>query len=152
MKTAVFPGSFDPITVGHVDIVKRGLEIFDKVVVALGNNSSKKYLFTSEQRLQWLHQVFADEKRVEVGYFEGLTVDYCKEIGANFLIRGLRNASDFDYEKTISQINNVVGEGIETVFFISQPTYSHISSTIVREVYKGKGDISPFIPAEITIK
>lgn len=146
MKTAVFPGSFDPITSGHVDLVRRAVPLFDKIVVAVGVNSQKKYLFSLEQRLAWLEEVFADEPKVEVGTFEGLTAHFCQEIGANYLLRGLRNASDFDYEKTISQLNGIVGEGLETIFLISQPAYSHISSTIVREIIKGGGDASPFLP------
>lgn len=145
-KIAVFPGSFDPITVGHVELVQRALPLFDRIIVAIGVNSQKKYLFSLEERLHWLEQVFKDEPKVEVGQFEGLTAHYAKEIGAQYLLRGLRNASDFDYEKTISQLNNIVGEGIETLFLISQPAYSHISSTIVREIIKGGGDASPFLP------
>ena len=151
MKIAVFPGSFDPITIGHVDLVKRSLPFFDKIVIAIGVNSQKKYLFSLEQRLAWIDAVFADEPKVEVGHFENLTAHYCQKIGAKYLIRGLRNASDFDYEKTISQLNNIVGQGLETIFFIAQPGYSHISSTIVREIIKGKGDASPFLPAEVKI-
>lgn len=151
MKVAVFPGSFDPITVGHVDIVRRALPLFDKIVVAIGVNSQKNTLFSLEQRLEWLRQVFADEPRVEIGYFENLTAHYCSRIGARYLLRGLRNASDFDYEKTISQLNQIVGQGLETLFFISPPGYSHISSTIVREIIKGGGDATPFLPKEIVL-
>lgn len=149
MKIAVFPGSFDPITVGHVDLVKRALPLFDKIVVAVGINSQKKYLFSLEQRLEWLEDVFKDEPKVEVGSFEHLTAHYCKRIGARYLLRGLRNSSDFDYEKTISQLNEIVGEGLETIFLISKPQFSHISSTIVREIIKGGGDSSPFVPFKI---
>lgn len=148
-KIAIFPGSFDPITVGHVDLVKRALPLFDQVIVAIGVNSQKKYLFSLEQRLQWLEEVFASEPKVRVGQFQGLTAHYAKASGARYLLRGLRNASDFDYEKTISQLNHIVGEGIETLFLISQPAYSHISSTIVREIIIGQGDASPFVPGEI---
>ena len=148
---AVFPGSFDPITVGHVDLVKRSLPLFDKIIVAVGINTQKKYLFSLDQRLEWLEAVFAEEPKVEVGHFENLTADYCKKIGAKYLLRGLRNASDFDYEKTISQLNNIIGDGLETLFLISQPEYSHISSTIVREIIKGGGDASPFIPEQIRV-
>ncbi|MGI9159873.1 MAG: pantetheine-phosphate adenylyltransferase [Saprospiraceae bacterium] len=146
MKIAVFPGSFDPITVGHVEIVKRALPLFDKIVVAVGVNSNKRYLFSLERRLEWLRLVFKDEPKIEVGHFEKLTAHYCQRIGARFLLRGLRNASDFDYEKTISQLNHIVGGGIETVFLISQPEFSHISSTIVREIIVGGGDAQPFVP------
>lgn len=152
MKIAVFPGSFDPITVGHVDLVKRALPLFDKIIVAVGVNSTKKYLFPLEQRLEWLREVFKKYPQVEVDYFENLTAHYCHRIGARFLLRGLRNASDFDYEKTISQLNHIVGDGIETVFLISQPEFSHISSTIVREIIIGGADASPFLPGEIVIK
>jgi len=151
-KVAVFPGSFDPITVGHLALVKRALPLFDKIIVAIGENSQKKYLFDLDQRIAWLNAVFADEPKVEVDFFENLTAHYCQRIGANYLLRGLRNASDFDYEKTISQMNAIVGNGIETIFLISEPEHSHISSTIVREVIKWGGDASPFIPPSIEIK
>ncbi len=150
-KIAVFPGSFDPITTGHFDIVQRAMPLFDKIVVAIGVNSQKNYLFTLEQRMAWLEAVFADYPNVEVATFDGLTAHYCNKIGADYLLRGLRNASDFDYEKTISQLNNIVGQGIETVFWISQPAFSHISSTIVREIIKGGGDARPFLPPGVDI-
>ncbi|MCC6461289.1 MAG: pantetheine-phosphate adenylyltransferase [Saprospiraceae bacterium] len=151
MKIAVFPGSFDPITVGHVDMVKRALPLFDEIVVAVGVNSTKKTLFTLDQRLEWIRQVFASYPSVRVDFFQNLTAHYCQRIGARFLLRGLRNGSDFDYEKTISQLNHIVGGGIETVFLIAQPEFSHISSTIVREIMVGGGDATPFLPAEIHI-
>ncbi len=151
MKIAIFPGSFDPITTGHLDIVKRALPLFDKIIMAIGVNSVKKTLFSLEERMKWLELVFEGYDKVDVGTFEGLTVHYCDKVGAKYLIRGLRNGSDFDYEKTISQLNNIVGDDIETVFFISRPSFSHISSTIVREIIKGKGDASPFLPPEIKI-
>ena len=151
-KIAVFPGSFDPITTGHVDLIKRFLPLFDEIIVAIGVNSQKKYLFPLEKRLHWLEEVFKDEPNIKVGHFENLTVDYCHKIGAKYLIRGLRNASDFDYEKTISQLNNIVGKGIETVFLISQPAFSHISSTIVREIIKGGGDASDFLPKGVNLE
>lgn len=149
MKIAVFPGSFDPITTGHVDLIKRALPLFDEVIVAVGVNSTKKYLFPLEQRLEWLRQVFSGYPNIGVDHFENLTAHYCQRIGAHYLLRGLRNGSDFDYEKTISQLNHIVGNGIETVFLISQPEYSHISSTIVREIIVGGGDPTPFIPPEV---
>jgi len=112
----------------------------------------KKYLFDLEQRVAWLEKVFENEPKVEIGKFEGLTAHYCKEIGSQYLIRGLRNASDFDYEKTISQLNSIVGDELETLFLISRPAFSHISSTIVREIIKGGGDASPFLPSELEIQ
>ncbi|MCO6484444.1 MAG: pantetheine-phosphate adenylyltransferase [Saprospiraceae bacterium] len=146
MKIAVFPGSFDPITKGHVDLVERALPLFDKIIVAIGQNTQKKYLFDLHQRESWIRASLQGLAGIEVSIFENLTAHYCRQVGAHFLLRGLRNASDFDYEKTISQINHIVGEGIETLFLISQPAFSHISSTIVREIIKGGGDATPFLP------
>lgn len=146
MNIAVFPGSFDPITLGHVNLVERALPLFDKIIVSVGVNSQKKALFSLEKRMDWLKKTFQDQEKVEITMFEGLTVNYCQSIGAKFLLRGLRNASDFDYEKTISQLNNIIGDNIETVFLISRPEYSHISSTIVREIIRGHADVKKFVP------
>ena len=151
-RIAVFPGSFDPITTGHVDIVRRALPLFDEIIVAIGINSQKQTLFDVRDRKKWIEQVFSDEPRIRVDTFEGLTVHFCKKAGAGFLIRGLRNASDFDYEKTISQLNHIIGDKVETVFLISRPEFSHISSTIVREIIKGKADASPFVPPGVQFK
>ncbi len=151
MKIAVFPGSFDPITIGHVDLVRRAIPLFDQIIVAVGVNSTKKGLFPVEQRLDWLRQVFGSYPTVGVDQFHNLTAHYCQRIGARYLLRGLRNASDFDYEKTISQLNQIVGGGLETVFLIAQPEFSHISSTIVREIILGGADATPFIPKEIKV-
>jgi pantetheine-phosphate adenylyltransferase len=146
-KIAVLPGSYDPITVGHYEIVKRVAPLFDKIIVAIGVNSQKKYVFSLEQRLEWLEKVFVDMPKVEVQYFEGLTAHFCESVGSKYLVRGLRSASDFDYERVISQLNHTLGkQELETVFLISEPKYSHISSTIVREIIKGNGDVRPFIP------
>ena len=151
MSIAVFPGSFDPITTGHVDLVRRALPLFDEVVVAVGVNTQKRYLYDLETRMGWLRDVFAAEEKVRIDSFEKLTAHYCQRIGARYLLRGLRNASDFDYEKTISQLNHIVGEGLETIFLISQPAYSHISSTIVREIIKGGGDAGAFLPKGVRV-
>lgn len=145
-RRAVFPGSFDPITTGHVDLVWRALPLFDEIIVAIGVNSQKKTLFTLDQRKQWIEKVFENESRVRVDTFEGLTVHFCKRANAKYLLRGLRNASDFDYEKTISQLNHIVGDQVETLFLISKPEFSHISSTIVREIIQGGGNARPFLP------
>lgn len=149
MKICVFPGSFDPITAGHVDLVHRAVPLFDKIIVAIGINASKQYLFPLEKRVEWIEKCFIDEPKISVATYQNLTADFCKNVGAQFILRGLRNASDFDYEKTISQINNIIGEGVETFFLISQPSLSHISSTIVREVIKGGADVSNFLPEAI---
>lgn len=152
MKIAVFPGSFDPITIGHYDLIIRSLSLFDKVIVAIGTNSVKSYLFPLETRIEWLRQVFKGNEKIEIDHFEGLTANYCKKINANYLIRGLRNTSDFEYEKTISQVNHILTGGLETIFLISAPNFSHISSTIVREVIKGGGDVEPFLPKGVKVK
>jgi pantetheine-phosphate adenylyltransferase len=149
MKIAVFPGSFDPITKGHESLVRRALPLFDKVIVGLGVNSSKKYFFEEEKRLEFLKATFQDEPRVEIEKFEILTVDFCREKGADFLLRGLRNVSDFDYESTIALLNKDIGEGLETVFLIADPGYNYYSSTIVREILKGGKDVSKFLPAPV---
>jgi len=151
MKIAVFPGSFDPITIGHVSLVRRALPIFDKIIIGIGLNTSKNKLFSLEQRKKWITDVFKDESKIEVMTFEGLTVNFCKKIGAKYIIRGLRNASDFDYEKTIAQLNHELNPEIETIFFISRPKYSHISSTIVREIIRVKGDASSLVPKEVKL-
>lgn len=150
-KIAVFPGSFDPITTGHMELINRALPLFDEIVVAIGVNSNKKYLFPLEQRLAWLEEVFKNQPKVSVAHYTGLTVTFAHSINANYMLRGLRNASDFDYEKTISQLNTIIGDGLETVFLISSPQYSHVSSTIVREIIRAGGDASPFLPKEIKI-
>ena len=146
MNIAIFPGSFDPITSGHIDLIERALPLFDKIIVAIGQNTQKKYLFDLEERKSWIEQVVKQWDKVDVDIYNGLTVNYAKSVNANFLIRGLRNASDFDYEKTISQLNHIIGKGLETIFYISHPEFSHISSTIVREIIKGKGDVNSFVP------
>jgi len=148
-RIIVFPGSFDPITTGHIDLVKRICPLFDKVFVAIGVNTGKTSLFDLETRKLWLLREFSSYPNVMVDDFEGLTVKYCSKVSAHYLLRGLRNASDFDYEKTISQLNSIIGEDLETIFLISKPEFSHISSTIVREIIKGGGDVKNFVPTEI---
>ncbi len=148
-KIAVFPGSFDPITKGHIDILQRATPLFDEVLVAIGINSQKKYLFTLEERLAFIEASFADEPKVKTATYTGLTVDFCKKIGANYLIRGLRSSLDFEYEKPIAQLNNDMYPEIETVFLISHQNCGHISSTIIREIYKNNGDVSPFLPEAV---
>lgn len=151
MRIAVFPGSFDPITIGHVSLIKRAAKIFDKVIIAIGLNTSKNKLFPIDVRIKWIEEVFKNNKNIEVREFDGLTVDFCKNVGAKFIIRGLRNASDFDYEKTIAQLNSELNKEIETVLLISKPKHSHISSTIVREIIRVKGDATMLVPKQVDL-
>ncbi len=150
LKKAVFPGSFDPITNGHIDIIRRALPLFDEIIIAIGINSQKKNLFTLEQRMHWIEDIFRDDLKIKIDSFEGLTLNYCHKVQAKYLIRGIRNAADFDYERTISQINYAVTKELETVFLIARPELSHVSSTIVRELIQGQGDISSFVHPTIT--
>ncbi len=148
---AVFPGSFNPLTLGHVEIVKRALPIFDKVIIAIGVNSSKKYLFSLEQRLHWIEETFKEEPKVVVKHYSNLTADFCKAENARYLIRGLRNTTDFEYEKTISQLNAVIGNDLETIFFICSPEHSLISSSVVREIIRGGGNAAQFLPDAVKL-
>lgn len=150
-RIAVFPGSFDPITKGHESIIKRALPMFDKIIVAQGVNSTKNYLFPLEQRLEWLKTIFKGESKIEVDQYQKLTVEYCKEKGANFILRGLRNSLDFNYEKNIAHMNQAMRNEIETVFLLTTPALAAINASIVREIYKNGGDINPFIPDAIHI-
>lgn len=151
-KVAVFPGTFDPFTVGHEALVKRSLNLFDKVIVAVGKNLSKKTLFSIEQRLAMVNEVFASEHSVEVVGYEGLTVDFCHKVGAQYLLRGLRTAADFEYERAIGQINKAMRPEIETVFMLTSPEHTPVNSTIVRDIIINKGDASKFLPKAINIK
>ncbi len=148
MKIALFPGSFDPVTKAHVDILKRSVSLFDKVVIGIGMNSTKHALLPVEIRQKMLESVFAGEPKVEVCTYEGLTVDFCKKIGADYMIRGIRTVSDFEYEKAIAQMNHALVPEIESIFIVSKPGYSSISSTIVRDILRYKGDVSQFVPKE----
>ena len=148
MKIALFPGSFDPVTKAHVDILKRSISLFDKVVVGIGLNSNKPAFLDSEIRKKMLEAVFADQPKVEVMTYEGLTVEFCKKIDAKYMIRGIRTVSDFEYEKAIAQMNHALVPEIESIFIVSKPGYSSISSTIVRDILRNKGDVSQFIPKE----
>lgn len=149
MKIALFPGSFDPVTKAHVDILKRSISLFDRVVIGIGINSTKQALLSIDARKKMLEAVFADEPKVEIQTYSGLTVDFCKQIGANYMIRGIRTVSDFEYEKAIAQMNHALVPEIESIFIVSKPGYSSISSTIVRDILRNKGDISQFVPKEV---
>ena len=145
MKRAVFPGSFDPITLGHVDILDRALPLFDEIILAIGTNADKKYMFSLEDRLRFLEETFKDEIKIKVMTYKGLTVDFCKKENATFILRGLRNSIDLEFEKTIGQTNYKMS-GIETVFLISSSGKEHISSSVVRDVRKNGGDFSFMVP------
>jgi len=150
MKKAIFPGSFDPLTLGHYDIIKRGLPLFDEVIVAIGVNSDKKYMFSLDERKQFIEDAFADEPKVKVTTYEGLTVDYCKEIDADFILRGLRNPADFEFEKAIAHTNREL-EKVETVFLLTSAKTSFISSSIVREVIRYNGDYTKLVPNSVIV-
>jgi pantetheine-phosphate adenylyltransferase len=145
-RTAIFPGSFDPFTVGHEEIVKRALPLFDKIIIAVGYNSTKHGFFSPEQRINWIKEVFKFESKVETATYTGLTVDFCKTKKAKYILRGLRTAADFEYERAVGQMNRELYDEIETVFLLTSPEYSMISSTIVREILRYGGDVSKFIP------
>jgi len=148
MKIALFPGSFDPVTKAHVDIVKRSVGLFDKLYIGVGANSTKQGLLSIETREQMLRAVFKHDDRIHIVAYEGLTVNFCKSIGATYMIRGIRTVSDFEYEKAIAQMNHALMPDIESIFIVSKPGYSSISSTIVREIMRHHGDVAQFIPSE----
>jgi pantetheine-phosphate adenylyltransferase len=152
-KIALFPGSFDPFTIGHEEVVKRALKIFDKVIIAVGANESKKGgLFSLNDRMEMIQTVFKDEPRVGVDSYDGLTVDFCKESGAGFLLRGLRTSADFEYERAIAQVNKAMAPEIESVFLLTAPEHTPINSTIVKDILRHGGDASKFVPASLDLK
>lgn len=146
---AVFPGTFDPITVGHVNIVERALPLFERIVIGMGVNNTKKTMFDADQRIAWIKTAFTEHPNVEVISFEGLTVDLCKRVGAGFIIRGLRNSTDHGYERSIALVNRQLA-AVETIFLPSAPEHAHISSTIVRELLSNKADVSAFVPMDLS--
>ena len=148
MKIALFPGSFDPVTKAHVDILRRAIPLFDKVVIGIGLNSTKAAFLDIDLRKKMLESVFGGDQKVEVSTYEGLTVEFCKKIGANYMIRGIRTVSDFEYEKAIAQMNHALVPEIESIFIVSKPGYSSISSTIVRDIMRNNGDVRQFMPKE----
>ncbi|CAN5918751.1 pantetheine-phosphate adenylyltransferase [soil metagenome] len=152
MTTAVFPGSFDPFTRGHESIVRRVLPLFDHVIIAIGINSHKNYYFTLEKRKSWIKEVFADEKKVSVESFGGLTIDFCRKVNAKFIVRGLRTTTDLEFEKAIAQMNKTMADEIETLFILPTPELSAINSTIIRDIVRNGGDASAFVPAAVDLK
>ena len=151
MRIGLFPGTFDPVTLGHVDIINRALPLFDKIIVGIGLNTSKAPMFTDQQRLNWINEIYKDEDRVEGAVYEGLTINFCQKIGAHFILRGIRYVSDFEYEKTIADANRTLDRSIETVFLTGEPKYTSVASTIVRDIIRNGGDASHFLP-EIVFK
>jgi pantetheine-phosphate adenylyltransferase len=151
-KIAVFPGSFDPFTIGHEGIVRRALVLFDEIIVAVGANALKKSYYSLEAKEEMIGKVFSDEPRVRVEHFEGLTVDFCRKKGSAFLLRGIRTAADFEFERAIAQVNKVLASDIESVLLLTAPEHSHINSTIVRDIIRSGGDASMFVPAAINLK
>jgi len=150
MKRAVFPGSFDPITLGHYDIIKRGIHLFDEIVVAIGINAEKKYMFPLELRKKFIEEAFAGESKIKVITYEGLTIDLCKKLNAQFILRGLRNPADFEFEKAIAHTNRKLSK-IETVFLLTASRTSYISSSIVRDVIRNGGDYTVLVPESVVI-
>ena len=151
-KVAVFPGSFDPFTIGHEAIIRRALSLFDEIIIAVGANTLKKNFYSLETRKEMITRVFKNEPRVRVDHYEGLTVDYCKKNGAGYLLRGLRTSADFEFERAIGQVNKSMAPDIESVFLLTVPEHSFINSTIVRDIIRNGGDASKFVPAAINLK
>jgi len=149
-KIAVFPGTFDPVTIGHVDIVNRASELFDEIIIAIGVNTKKTTLFDLQVRKQWIQTAFANNPKVRIESYEGLTVDFCKKMGAKFLLRGLRNGTDFDYESHIAQLNKALWNDIETVFIMCDPAMSYVSSTLIRDLIIHKADYARYLPEVVT--
>ncbi|MFL2633636.1 MAG: pantetheine-phosphate adenylyltransferase [Candidatus Marisimplicoccus sp.] len=150
MKKAIFPGSFDPITIGHVDIIKRAMKVFDEIIIAVGDNTDKKYMFPKEKRVEFVKQTFNNYNSIKIESYSGLTVDFCKKNNTEFMIRGLRNPADFEFEKSIALTNKKMTD-IETIFFLTSPENSFISSSIVRDLIRNSGDYKLFIPKGITL-
>lgn len=148
-RICLFPGTFDPVTLGHIDIIDRALPLFDKIYVGIGINSSKDPMFSAEQRMEWFKEIYKNEPKVESVTYEGLTIQYCKQIKAHFILRGIRFVSDFEYEKTIADANRTLDRTIETIFLTGEPKYTSVASTIVRDILRNGGNASPFLPQAV---
>jgi pantetheine-phosphate adenylyltransferase len=148
-RIALFPGTFDPITIGHLDIINRALPLFDKLVIGIGRNINKVPMFSEEQRLSWIREIFKNDPKVSAIVYEGLTVSACQQAGAQFILRGIRYVNDFEYEKAIADMNRSLDENIETVFLTCLPQYTSVASTLVRDVLKNGGDVMQFLPDEV---
>ena len=148
-RICLFPGTFDPVTLGHVDIINRSLDLFDKIVIGIGQNANKTSMYSSEKRLGWIKEIYKNEPRVDALVYDGLTADCCRAIGAKFIIRGIRYVSDFEYEKAIADMNRSLDPTIETIFLTCLPKFTSVASTLVRDVIRNGGDVSQFLPAEV---
>lgn len=148
-RICLFPGTFDPVTLGHTDIIDRALPLFDKLIIGIGRNVNKQPMFSEQQRLEWLNAIYKDNDKVEAVVYDGLTVNCCKEVGAHFILRGIRYVNDFEYEKAIADMNRSIADHIETIFLTCLPQYTSIASTLVRDVLKNGGDVSRFLPAAV---
>lgn len=148
---AVFPGSFDPITLGHVSVIKRAIPLFDQVIIAIGDNADKKHMFSAEQREKWIREVFKNEPKIVIDIYNGLTVEYCRKKDAHFILRGLRTSADFEFERSIAQINRRLAPEVDTLFILTEAKYTPISSSIVRDVIRNGGNISEFVPPEVKV-
>ncbi len=146
MRIALFPGTFDPVTFGHVDIIERALPLFDKLYIGIGINANKQPMFSAETRIQWLNEIFKNDEKVEAIIYEGLTVECCKKVNANYVLRGIRYVNDFEYEKAIADMNRSLDENIETIFLTCLPKYTSVASTLVRDVIRNGGNVSKFVP------
>jgi pantetheine-phosphate adenylyltransferase len=151
MRTALFPGSFDPITLGHKDIIDRALPLFDKIYIGVAVNSNKTPMFSTEQRLEWIRKVYVDENRVEAIDYSGLTASFCKKMKIGFILRGIRYVSDFEYEKSIADVNRAMDNEVDTIFLTCSPEFSYYSSTLVRDIIRNGGDASPFLPDGVVL-
>lgn len=149
-RIALFPGTFDPITIGHLDIIHRALPLFDRLVIGIGRNANKTAMFSEEQRMKWIREIFGDNPKVKVEVYEGLTVECCRKVGANFIVRGIRYVNDFEYEKAIADMNRSLDKDIETVFLTCLPQYTSVASTLVRDVIRNGGDARQFLPDAVS--
>ncbi|MBX2923512.1 MAG: pantetheine-phosphate adenylyltransferase [Chitinophagaceae bacterium] len=148
-RIALFPGTFDPITIGHLDIINRSVNLFDRLYIGIGRNANKTAMFSEEQRLKWVNEIFHDNDKITALVYEGLTIECCKKINANFILRGIRYVSDFEYEKAIADMNRSLDSNIETIFLTCLPQYTSVASTLVRDVIRNGGDASPFLPEPV---
>ena len=148
-RICLFPGTFDPVTLGHTDIIDRALPLFDKLYIGIGRNVNKQPMFSEQQRLEWLHVIYAGNPKVEAVVYDGLTVECCKKVGAQFILRGIRYVNDFEYEKAIADMNRSIATNIETIFLTCLPQYTSVASTLVRDVLNNGGDVSQFLPSVV---